>query len=408
MRFSRAITTGITTVALGALGLSLAASPAHASYEETRPGVSSPNGLFIMHWQNGPERELMAQPFTQQETGHLTSASFKVNDIDTGYDFTSVAIHEVDDNGYPVATPIAGGSTTTLSYTDSGDASAFWATASFADRPLLDADTNYAFVIDPKTGSGENASFQFFANGGYKVYASAGGQWGDHGNTGHMIYTTTLSTLFAEPTEPTLNPDPTCSTESTITLPQVEGVVYTEQRSGTTVTVTATAAAGFELAPGSETEWQFDVSTDACSPGIGKPSPGTVVTPEAPTLVAAPVCGVESTVSLPTTTGVIYTESRTGDTITVTATAADGYQLEIGAPTEWILPLTSNACITDDGSTPGDTATNGTSPDGTVNDAAPLAATGQAPGLMFAGAAALLALGALTVFGGRIVRRRMQ
>ncbi|WP_370655289.1 hypothetical protein [Microbacterium terrisoli] len=61
------------------------------------------------------------------------------------------------------------------------------------------------------------------------------------------------------------------------------------------------------------------------------------VTPSAPELIPADECDVEATVSTLETEGVVHEQTRDGDTITVTATADDGYVIEEGAQTEWTI-----------------------------------------------------------------------
>jgi choice-of-anchor A domain-containing protein len=57
------------------------------------------------------------------------------------------------------------------------------------------------------------------------------------------------------------------------------------------------------------------------------------VTPVAPTVTTG--CGSSFDVTLPTTTGVVYGKSRSGDKITVTATPASGYRFPAGVTTSW-------------------------------------------------------------------------
>jgi hypothetical protein len=64
----------------------------------------------------------------------------------------------------------------------------------------------------------------------------------------------------------------------------------------------------------------------------------TAVTPTAPSL-STPGCGEAATVVLPTTKGVDYSKKTDGDTVTVTATAQDGYALADGATSSWTLTI---------------------------------------------------------------------
>ena len=73
-------------------------------------------------------------------------------------------------------------------------------------------------------------------------------------------------------------------------------------------------------------------------PASPAPSAATVVTPGIPT--ATTQCFVEPTVQIPTTQGVVYSQTRTDDTLTVTAAAAPGYALLAGAVTSWSFDLT--------------------------------------------------------------------
>ncbi|WP_377464581.1 collagen-binding domain-containing protein [Populibacterium corticicola] len=57
------------------------------------------------------------------------------------------------------------------------------------------------------------------------------------------------------------------------------------------------------------------------------------VTPVAPTVTTG--CGSSFDVILPTTTGVVYSKSRSGNKITVTATPASGYRFPAGVTSSW-------------------------------------------------------------------------
>ena len=71
----------------------------------------------------------------------------------------------------------------------------------------------------------------------------------------------------------------------------------------------------------------------------------TEVTPEAPVLVPATECGVEPTVTIPEMDGVEYTSSRDGDTVTVTASATEGYVIPEGATIEWTFNVAAEPCV---------------------------------------------------------------
>lgn len=133
---------------------------------------------------------------------------------------------------------------------------------------------------------------------------------------------------------------PACASQSvTVTLPTTTGVIYTPSGSlslapGESVTVTASAAAGYTLAEGTH-EWAFKNDLDPATCEAPE-----AVTPETPT-TTKPSCDVRSmTVTLPTTVGVSYTPNGAltlapGESVTITATAKDGYVLTEDATTEW-------------------------------------------------------------------------
>lgn len=72
-----------------------------------------------------------------------------------------------------------------------------------------------------------------------------------------------------EPVEPTLTPG-TCGEESTVLLPEVEGIKYTETRDGDTVTVTAEAEEGFTFPEEATTEWTFEITVKECDVQVKK------------------------------------------------------------------------------------------------------------------------------------------
>ncbi|MEZ7898059.1 MAG: hypothetical protein QMB98_04535, partial [Flaviflexus sp.] len=124
-------------------------------------------------------------------------------------------------------------------------------------------------------------------------------------------------------------------TDNTITIPAVEGVEYVVDGEivtaavpveiGETVTVTARAVAGYDLAEDSETTWEFTYVNE-------------VVEAEAPTFenntVTIPVVeGVEYLVSAEVVEGTIELEA--GSTVVVTARAVAGYELTADSATEW-------------------------------------------------------------------------
>ena len=144
-----------------------------------------------------------------------------------------------------------------------------------------------------------------------------------------VTYTYITPLTQAAPAAPALSTPP-CGAEATVIIPAVEGVAYTQVRNGSTVTVTATAQAGYVLAEGAQTTWQLTIpAVVAC------PSP---TTPLAPTLTA-PACGTEATAIIPTVQGVAYAQVRNGSTVTVTATAQAGYVLAEGTQATWQLTI---------------------------------------------------------------------
>ena len=70
----------------------------------------------------------------------------------------------------------------------------------------------------------------------------------------------------------------------------------------------------------------------------------TKVTPLEPVLVPAAQCGVSSTVAIPEVEGLEYTFSRDGDTVTVTATAQEGYVIAPGFASHWTFDVAAKPC----------------------------------------------------------------
>lgn len=66
---------------------------------------------------------------------------------------------------------------------------------------------------------------------------------------------------------------------------------------------------------------------------------GQLVLTEAPFAVSAEGCGTEATVELPLTQGVTYTPVRTGNTVVVTATANEGYEIDPSSTTAWTFTI---------------------------------------------------------------------
>ncbi|KIA73413.1 hypothetical protein ANMWB30_23400 [Arthrobacter sp. MWB30] len=133
------------------------------------------------------------------------------------------------------------------------------------------------------------------------------------------------------PVAPELIPAAVCGIEATVSTPEVEGVVYRQTRTGSTITVTATATKGFVLADGATSSWEFTLSEVV-------PCVDTV-TPATPVLVPASECGIEATVLVPETNGVSYTQTRSGNTVSITAAANSGFVLTDGAVTSWTIEI---------------------------------------------------------------------
>lgn len=112
---------------------------------------------------------------------------------------------------------------------------------------------------------------------------------------------------------------------------------------GALAIVGALAIGGVAAAPVA----QADAGTANCVTAPGgatAPAADVVVTPGIPGLQQ--VCNVESTVAVPTTTGVTYAQTRDGSVVTVTAAANAGYRILDGATTTWwyeVTPVTPAA-----------------------------------------------------------------
>ena len=147
------------------------------------------------------------------------------------------------------------------------------------------------------------------------------------------------------PVAPTFQAAQVCTGTATVTIPDVEGVLYAidgqdvtgtvEVAADAQVVVTARAADGFELADGAVTEWEHAFTAPECE--------DVVVTPQAP-VFTAPVCtdGEPATgrSRVPTVDGVAYTVAGAaaegtvpvplGGTVTVTARPLDGFAFPAG------------------------------------------------------------------------------
>lgn len=140
--------------------------------------------------------------------------------------------------------------------------------------------------------------------------------------TGYGFHPSTEATLFEEDGTP-VDVDPT--TTSVLGVATFSDVVLTTEG---TFRFLIKGGGGLEA-----------LSNEVVVGDLVDPPADILVTPIAPTLVASNVCGVESTISVPNVTGVLYTSFRTGSVINVTASALAGHAFTTGAVTEWSLTL---------------------------------------------------------------------
>ena len=143
------------------------------------------------------------------------------------------------------------------------------------------------------------------------------------------------------PIQPSVQPSEVCGEPGTLILPSITGITWGEvTTSGNTASVTAYANPGYVFPNGAyeETYSGIDVSST-------NPCP-TEVTPVAPSVIPADVCGELGQVSTPDVEGVLYNVSDPdGDNnVTVTATALDGYVIAAGAQTTWTLNVSGTEC----------------------------------------------------------------
>lgn len=65
--------------------------------------------------------------------------------------------------------------------------------------------------------------------------------------------------------DPILNVSESCGVANTYTIPEVEGVSYTDEINGTQVSITAQATEGYKLSRDSETSWNLDLTGEPCA-----------------------------------------------------------------------------------------------------------------------------------------------
>ena len=131
--------------------------------------------------------------------------------------------------------------------------------------------------------------------------------------------------------------EPTCAspTAAAVITPNTPNVTYTTTGTvapGSTVTTTATANTGFVITGTTVFTHTFNAAPSNCT---------IFVVPVAPTVVTTTACGMNDTFSTNGPVGVIYTPANgslnAGQTITVVATAANGYTITPEAQTTFTL-----------------------------------------------------------------------
>jgi hypothetical protein len=322
-----------------------------AVFGATSPAVAAPPADVVIHVDrhqvgtssNSTAAPALAQPFSPATTGAAYDMTLWFTEPLPGL-IGFAEIRTVSDSGVLSDTPIAGGQGT-ATFSPKSDSTtlpdfAFWqATIAFPDSPILTQDASYALVWSMPAF--EDASFEVMPTpaGTSPIQFFVGGQW-------RVLYPLSAwfqLRMFTLLPAPTLAPGVECRQEGTVNIPTVTGVVYSRSRAGSTVAVTAVADTGYIIPVGPTTSWTFDLSPRACS-----------VTPVAPTLAAADACGGEGTFSIPTVTGVGYSQSRTGNTVTVGATADIGYAIPTDATTTWSLDISPTPCPTPAAAIPAD------------------------------------------------------
>lgn len=352
----------------------------------------SGNGFVFLNSQG----QRWAQPFTPKQDGVLASITIVTNST-SPHEFVSAQVHEMSSAGVIDPAPVVGG-VGELTFAPHGTVpAAVNATASFPQRPELRVGTYYAVVIDPRVESATpstwtSASFPIMFTGqdqsSYFVMQESAAGWGSANYTGQVYFSVRLALpepdVIVSPDAPTLIASSQCNVPGTVTIPTQNGVEFTSTESGTDVTVTARALAGFVFPAGTQTTWEFSVAAQPC------PVAPVAVTPAAPTVVPA-TCNAPGTLSVAETPGVSYDVTGTEQQTTVTASALAGYVLTTGAQTTWTFDLSALSCK--DPVTP---------KPGAKKPAAALAKTGADSNALPLAALASMALGA----GALLARRR--
>ncbi|WP_461635175.1 Ig-like domain-containing protein, partial [Glutamicibacter soli] len=216
-----------------------------------------------------------------------------------------------------------------------------------------------AYTVDGEVKAGNTVTVTATAQDGFKLTAAGDWTLNEDGTASLTVVLDETDCVVppveAAPVAPTVE-QATCNADGTVTDPTVgvaetEGVTYKvdgEVKAGNTVTVTATAKDGFKL---SEVDgWKLNEDGTA-SFEVVLESPDCETNPSVEDKETAPVapvveqatCNADGSVvdpnlNLATTEGVAYTvdgEVKAGNTVTVTATAQDGFKLT--AAGDWTL-----------------------------------------------------------------------
>ncbi|MDO5030783.1 MAG: LPXTG cell wall anchor domain-containing protein [Corynebacterium sp.] len=96
------------------------------------------------------------------------------------------------------------------------------------------------------------------------------------------------------PAAPTVADSGQCDVPKTVTIPQVDGVIYSRQDNGDTVVVTATPADGYVFPAGTQTRWEFNIAAEPCgSTDPTDPTEPQNPDPENPNFSITGVGGIE-------------------------------------------------------------------------------------------------------------------